>query len=53
VGVPGSTYSLQCSTNLATNPFATIESGIPAVEATNTVVTVKPGGTAFYRVILE
>ncbi|MDF7809566.1 family 43 glycosylhydrolase, partial [Pontiellaceae bacterium B12219] len=52
-GEPGSTYALQYSTNLAVDTFSTIESGIPALEATNINRMAMPDAAAFYRVILE
>ncbi|MDF7805975.1 carbohydrate-binding protein [Pontiellaceae bacterium B12219] len=52
-GVPGSTYALQCSTNLISDSFKTIESGIPAVDGTNSNTMAIPDDSAFYRIILE
>ena len=52
-GTSGSTYALQCSTNLMTDPFTTIESGIPIHEAVMINTVAAPDDRAFYRIILE
>ncbi|MDF7808676.1 discoidin domain-containing protein [Pontiellaceae bacterium B12219] len=52
---PGTTYAVQCSTNLVTDAFsATVESGIPALTQTNSITVKIPDESAgFYRIIAE
>ncbi len=52
-GVPGSTYTVQRSTNLVTDAFSTLDSDIPGLEEANTSTVAIPDESAIYRVIVE
>jgi hypothetical protein len=52
-GVPGSTYAFQRTTNLVTDTFTSLETGIPAQDPANTNTLAIPDDAAFYRIILE
>jgi len=50
----GQTYSIRCSTNLASDPFTTlVESGIAATPPLNMRTNAAVVGTAFYRVSVD